>query len=219
MGSLQHIGVFNLVDIYTRGLQLSAYPAIPSLFRSRTAEDEFSVAVIYLQPEKTRHFAQGAEIIIQPVSVGCKTGGNSNHSICQYHYGKCATDPASQGGQIGGGIYCGFPRTGHGVCTISAAQGGVTVPYYLSVSGGMKGDLLMAISTSGNSPNILRAVESARERGLAVVGVTGGNGGKLQNACDLALVVPSSHTPHIQEMHILIAHILCDLIDRHFAGR
>lgn len=84
---------------------------------------------------------------------------------------------------------------------------------------GVKGDLLVAISTSGNSPNILRAVESARERGLAVVGVTGGNGGKLQNACDLALVVPSSHTPHIQEMHILIAHILCDLIDRHFAGR
>ncbi len=84
---------------------------------------------------------------------------------------------------------------------------------------GVKGDLLMAISTSGNSPNILRAVESAHARGLKVVGVTGGTGGKLKDACDLALVVPSSHTPHIQEMHILIAHILCDMIDRHFAGR
>lgn len=84
---------------------------------------------------------------------------------------------------------------------------------------GGKGDLLIAISTSGNSPNILRAAETARARGMAVVGVIGGTGGKLKDACDLALVVPSSHTPQIQEMHILIAHILCDMIDRHFAGR
>ncbi len=84
---------------------------------------------------------------------------------------------------------------------------------------GVKGDLLIAISTSGNSPNVLKAVESARTHGLAVIGITGGTGGKLKDACDLALVVPSSHTPHIQEMHILIAHILCDLVDQHFAGR
>lgn len=82
---------------------------------------------------------------------------------------------------------------------------------------GVEGDLLIAISTSGSSANILAAVESARSHGLQTIGLTGGSGGKLRDLCDETLIVPSSHTPHIQEMHILIAHILCDLIDRHFA--
>lgn len=82
---------------------------------------------------------------------------------------------------------------------------------------GVKGDILIAISTSGNSVNILAAIESARSLGMQTIGLTGGSGGKLRDLCDETLIVPSSHTPHIQEMHILIAHILCDLIDRHFA--
>lgn len=82
---------------------------------------------------------------------------------------------------------------------------------------GNKGDLLIAISTSGNSSNVLAAAATARTAQMTVIGITGGNGGELKAASDLVLIVPSSHTPHIQEMHILIAHILCDLVDRHFA--
>ncbi len=83
---------------------------------------------------------------------------------------------------------------------------------------GSQGDILVAISTSGNSANVLAAVKAAAELGLKTLALTGGNGGKLKEVADISLVMPSSHTPHIQEMHILIAHILCDLIDRHFAS-
>ncbi|MCM2272154.1 MAG: D-sedoheptulose 7-phosphate isomerase [candidate division Zixibacteria bacterium] len=83
---------------------------------------------------------------------------------------------------------------------------------------GSQGDILVAISTSGNSANVLAAVTAAAALGLNTLALTGGNGGKLKEVADIALVMPSSHTPHIQEMHILIAHILCDLIDRHFSS-
>ena len=75
------------------------------------------------------------------------------------------------------------------------------------------GDVLIAITTSGNSNNILRAAKTARELGVTVIGLTGGDGGSLHSLCDLCLVVPSKHTPRIQEMHILIGHILCEIAD------
>lgn len=78
---------------------------------------------------------------------------------------------------------------------------------------GRPGDVLLGISTSGNSANILRAIEAARERGIKVIGLTGAAGGQMRTACDLCLCVPSSETPRIQEMHILIGHTLCELIE------
>jgi D-sedoheptulose 7-phosphate isomerase len=74
------------------------------------------------------------------------------------------------------------------------------------------GDVLIAISTSGNSPNVLRAAEAARQLGLTVIGMTG-RGGALAGLCDMCLAVPCDHTPHIQEMHILIGHILCEIAE------
>ena len=76
------------------------------------------------------------------------------------------------------------------------------------------GDVLIGISTSGNSQNVLAAVEVARERDLLTIGLTGNDGGKLARLCDIALIVPSNETPRIQETHITIGHILCDLIER-----
>jgi D-sedoheptulose 7-phosphate isomerase len=76
-----------------------------------------------------------------------------------------------------------------------------------------RGDVLLAISTSGNSPNILRAIEAARQCGVAVIGLTGESGGKMRAACDLCLCVPSKSTPRIQEMHITIGHTICDLVE------
>jgi D-sedoheptulose 7-phosphate isomerase len=76
-----------------------------------------------------------------------------------------------------------------------------------------RGDVLLAISTSGNSPNILRAIEAARHCGVAVIGLTGESGGKMRAACDLCLCVPSKSTPRVQEMHITIGHTICELIE------
>ena len=78
-----------------------------------------------------------------------------------------------------------------------------------------EGDVLIAISTSGNSSNILKAVEVARERGSRVIGMSGKSGGDLHTAVDLSLVVPSDVTARIQEMHIVIGHLLCALIECH----
>lgn len=78
---------------------------------------------------------------------------------------------------------------------------------------GRSGDVFVAISTSGNSPNILRAVEAARTRGLGVIGFTGETGGKLSALCDLCFRVPSDETPRIQEGHEFLGHLLCSLIE------
>lgn len=83
---------------------------------------------------------------------------------------------------------------------------------------GEKGDLLLAISTSGDSANILKAIESARAIGCPTIALTGGSGGQMKSVVDLCLAVPSTETPRIQEMHIMIGHILCDLVDRVFAS-
>ncbi len=79
---------------------------------------------------------------------------------------------------------------------------------------GRKGDLALAISTSGNSPNVLRAVKKAKELGIKTVGLTGKNGGELRNSCDLSICVPSPRTARIQEAHIVILHCICEIIEQ-----
>jgi D-sedoheptulose 7-phosphate isomerase len=76
-----------------------------------------------------------------------------------------------------------------------------------------KGDVLIAISTSGNSPNVLEAVKVARKIGAVIVGFTGQGGGKLKALCDHCLCAPSMVTARIQECHITAGHIVCDLLD------
>jgi D-sedoheptulose 7-phosphate isomerase len=80
------------------------------------------------------------------------------------------------------------------------------------------GDVLVAISTSGNSPNVLAAVEPARERGAVTIGLTGKDGGRLREMCDEVLVVPSDATERIQEGHITVIHLICDLVERTLYG-
>ncbi len=74
-------------------------------------------------------------------------------------------------------------------------------------------DLLIGISTSGNSENILRAFSMAKQIGCKTLGLSGRDGGKMNDMCDLNIIVPSDNTPRIQEMHILIGHIICQAID------
>ena len=78
---------------------------------------------------------------------------------------------------------------------------------------GKKGDVLIALSTSGNSINILNAIQSAKEKEMTVIGFTGQSGGKMKDVCHFLLNVSSSDTPRIQETHILSGHIICELVE------
>jgi len=83
---------------------------------------------------------------------------------------------------------------------------------------GEDGDVLFALTTSGNSPNVLRAAERARDRGLFVVGLTGKGGGSLPPLCDLCLTIESDNTARVQEMHQVAIHAICDIVDKAFAA-
>lgn len=78
---------------------------------------------------------------------------------------------------------------------------------------GHKGDVLVGISTSGNSKNILYAYDVCKELGISIISMTGATGGKMKEASDLLLNVPSTDTPRIQESHIMIGHIICELVE------
>jgi len=80
------------------------------------------------------------------------------------------------------------------------------------------GDVVVGISTSGNSENVLRGLQAAREKSAITVGLLGRDGGKAQKLVDHAIIVPSQLASHIQEMHIVIVHLLCEIVDRWAAG-
>ena len=79
---------------------------------------------------------------------------------------------------------------------------------------GKNGDILLALSTSGNSKNIIRAIEKANSLGLITIGFSGNDGGAMQNLCKYNLIIPSENTARIQEAHILVGHIICKLIEQ-----
>ena len=79
---------------------------------------------------------------------------------------------------------------------------------------GKKGDILVGISTSGNSPNVVNAIRKANELGMKTVGFTGKNGGAMKDICDIMICTPSDDTPRVQEVHILVGHIICQLIEQ-----
>ncbi|MDX1607680.1 MAG: D-sedoheptulose 7-phosphate isomerase [Candidatus Spechtbacterales bacterium] len=83
---------------------------------------------------------------------------------------------------------------------------------------GSRGDVLIAISTSGNSKNVVSAVEKAKEKGLLTIGMTGSDGGKMRGICDYLIAIPSQDTPRIQEAHITIGHIICELVEVNIFG-
>lgn len=77
-----------------------------------------------------------------------------------------------------------------------------------------KGDVFFGISTSGNSANVIQAAKVARDMGCGIIGLSGRDGGKLNEICDINLIMPDNDTPRIQELHILVIHILCDIIEK-----
>lgn len=83
---------------------------------------------------------------------------------------------------------------------------------------GQEGDVFMGISTSGNSPNILCAIELCRNSGIATIGLTGGTGGKMLPLCDYPIVIPSKVTMYIQQAHLALEHIFCMMVERMYFG-
>lgn len=83
---------------------------------------------------------------------------------------------------------------------------------------GQKGDIFIGISTSGNSVNLIKAFEVAKEKGITSIALVGRDGGKMAEIADISLIVPSGSTPRIQESHILIGHIICDIIEKEIFG-
>ncbi len=79
---------------------------------------------------------------------------------------------------------------------------------------GSQGDLFIAISTSGNSQNLIKAIEVAKSKGIQVFGLLGKDGGKMKELCDYALVVPSNNTPRVQETHLVIYHTICEEVEK-----
>jgi D-sedoheptulose 7-phosphate isomerase len=103
--------------------------------------------------------------------------------------------------------------------TAVANDYGYDVVYARIIKGiGVKGDFLVGLSTSGNSENIVKAFEVAREKGISTVGFTGEAGGKMKALSDYLLNVPSTDTPRIQESHIMLGHIICELVEEHYFG-
>lgn len=83
---------------------------------------------------------------------------------------------------------------------------------------GIEGDLFIGISTSGNSQNVLNAFESAKAKGITTVALVGRDGGKMGQMADYAIIIPSNKTPRIQESHLLVEHIICDIIEKEIFG-
>lgn len=96
---------------------------------------------------------------------------------------------------------------------------GFDVIYSRMIEGiGCEGDVLIALSTSGNSTNILNAVKAAKSKSMVTIGMTGISGGDMNDHCDFMIKIPSSNTPRIQESHILVGHIICQLVENNIYG-
>lgn len=84
---------------------------------------------------------------------------------------------------------------------------------------GQEGDVLFALSTSGNSPNVVMAVEQANKNSMVTIGFSGNSGGKMAGMCDFLLKIPSTDTPRIQEAHMLVGHTVCEVVEREIFPR
>ena len=109
--------------------------------------------------------------------------------------------------------------TDHAILTACANDYGYEDIFSRQVEAfGQKGDVLVGITTSGNSPNVLKAIHQAKNQGLTTISMLGGNGGKLKSFCDFEITVPSSITARIQESHIMIGHLFCSIIEKELFG-
>ena len=159
---------------------------------------------------------------IQQIVAKSVTAFQSDKKILFCGNGGSASDAQHIAAELSGRFYTDRPalyaealHVNSSFMTAVANDYGYEATYARMVeAAGKKGDILVGISTSGNSTNVVRAIQKAKELGMITVGFTGKNGGAMRNICDIMICVPSEDTPRIQEAHILVGHIICQLIEQ-----
>jgi D-sedoheptulose 7-phosphate isomerase len=150
----------------------------------------------------------------------------SGHKVLFCGNGGSAADAQHLAAELSGKFYFDRPALPAEACHVNSSfvtavsnDYGFKKAFARYIEGfGQQGDILVAISTSGNSENILEAIQSAKEKGMKVIGLTGHTGGKMKEICDLLINIPSTDTPRIQELHITIGHIICELTEKMIFG-
>jgi D-sedoheptulose 7-phosphate isomerase len=150
----------------------------------------------------------------------------SGHKVLFCGNGGSAADAQHLAAELSGKFYLDRPALPAEACHVNSSfvtavsnDYGFKKAFARYIEGfGQTGDILVAISTSGNSENILEAIRTAKEKGMKVIGLTGQTGGKMKEVCDLLINIPSADTPRIQELHITIGHIICELTEKMIFG-
>ena len=158
---------------------------------------------------------------IQKIAIKSIAAFRDNKKMLLCGNGGSASDAQHLAAELSGRFYADRPplyaealHVNSSYMTAVANDYGYEATYARMVdAAGRKGDVLVGISTSGNSPNIVKAMQKAKELGMLTVGFTGKDGGEMKDICDIMICVPSVDTPRIQEAHILIGHIICQLIE------
>lgn len=192
-----------------RGIVPSSVEAIRALFA-----ESARVAQVFLA-EETERLAHAVDVIAERLAAGGKLllFGNGGSAADAQHI---ATEFVGRLRRDRPAIAAIALTTDTSALTAIANDYGYEEIFARQIEAlGRHGDVALAISTSGRSPNVLRAVGMCRERGIAVVGLTGGGGGDLVNVADVALrVSASTNSSRIQETHILVGHVICELVER-----
>ena len=150
---------------------------------------------------------------IQEIGYRCKAALENGNKILFCGNGGSAAD--SQ--HLAAELICRFKKERRSLVGIALTTDDFESVFARQVEGlGRTGDVLIGISTSGNSKNVVKAAEMARSIGMHTIAFTGEGGGKLAELCDITLAIPSNVTARIQEMHILAGHIICEIIEEDY---
>jgi len=192
----------------------SAFPGGPLERQARTSLRTAAVTAARVERATPRALAAAAEAMI-----ACLEGGGT---VFFCGNGGSAADAEHLAGELSGRYLVDRPAfsavsltTNSAALTAIANDYGYDQVFSRPLSGmGKPGDVLVALTTSGRSPNVRRAVETAHALGMVVIGLTGQGGASFAALCDHALVTPSAATPRVQEGHIVMGHIVCELVER-----
>lgn len=158
---------------------------------------------------------------IRKVSVACITAYSRGNKVLLCGNGGSAADAQHIAAEFSGRFYYDrAPLAAEALHTNTSFLTAVANDYSYEdvysralLASGKNGDVLIGLSTSGNSPNVLNALKTAKELGIVTIGFTGESGGKMKELCDYLINIPSTDTPRIQESHILVGHIICELVE------
>lgn len=184
----------------------------------KTVEEEFSA---HIETANSMHLLVNEVVHVAELCIKCiKNGGK----ILLFGNGGSAADAQHIAAELVGryktnrqGIAAIALTTDTSVLTSVGNDFGFNVLFARQIEAIAKtGDIAIGISTSGSSENIIKALKLASKLQCVTIGFSGNNGGEMNKFCDINLIAPSSDTPRIQEMHILIGHVICHLIDQEF---